>query len=176
MDTAVWTEIENLRRATLAELRAKFQQVFHEPTPSRHRPHLFRLIAWRLQALAEGDITERARQRALAIAHDADLRKVAPGDFLKLGGQPFQAIPSGRNRHRLDSRLPLPGVVLSRNWKGQTILVEVLEDGFRFQNRHFSSLSAIALAVTGTRWNGLAFFGLTQSNRGKRKERVHAEN
>jgi Protein of unknown function (DUF2924) len=70
----------------------------------------------------------------------------------------------------------VPGVVLSRNWKGQTILVEVLEDGFRFRNRHFSSLSALALAVTGTRWNGLAFFGLTQSNRRKRKERVHAEN
>src|SRR5580704_13908021 len=116
MDTAVLTEIENLRRATLAELRAKFQQVFHEPTQSRHRQHLFRLIAWRLQVLAEGDITERARQRALAIAHDADLRKLAPGDFLKLAGEPFQAIPSGRNRHRLDSRLPLPGVVLSRNW------------------------------------------------------------
>jgi len=175
MDTAVLIEIENLRRATLAQLRATFQQVFHEPTRSRHRQHLFRLIAWRLQALAEGDLTDRARTRALAIAHDVDLRKVAPRDFLKLGGEPIQPTPSGRNRHRLDSRLPLPGVVLSRNWRGQTILVEVLEDGFRYQNRHFSSLSAIAFAVTGTRWNGLAFFGLTQSNRGKRKERVHAE-
>jgi hypothetical protein len=104
------------------------------------------------------------------------LRKVAPRDFLKLGDEPIQPTPNGRNRHRLDSRLPLPGVVLSRNWRGQVILVEVLEDGFRYQNRHFSSLSAIALAITGTRWNGLAFFGLTQSNRGKRKERVHAEN
>src|ERR1051325_4203970 len=106
MDTAVLTEIENLRRATLAELRAKFQQVFHEPTRSRHRQHLFRLIAWRLQALAEGDLTDRARTRALAIAHDADLRKVAPRDFLKVGGEPIQPTPSARNRYRLARHLP----------------------------------------------------------------------
>src|ERR1044071_3211868 len=116
MDTAVLIEIENLRRATLAQLRATFQQVFHEPTRSRHRQHLFRLIAWRLQALAEGDLTDRARTRALAIAHDADLRKVAPPDFLKLGGEPIQPIPSGRNRPRLVSRLPFPARVTSPQW------------------------------------------------------------
>jgi Protein of unknown function (DUF2924) len=175
MDTAVLTEIESLRRATVSELRAKFLQVFHEPTVSRHRQHLFRLIAWRLQALAEGDLSERARKRALAIARDADLRRVAPHDFLKLAGQPVQATPSGRSRHRLDSRLPLPGVVLRRQWKGQTILVEVLEDGFRCQDRHFSSLSAIALAITGTRWNGLAFFGLTRPSRRPLKEQPGAQ-
>ena len=64
MDTAVLMEIENLRRATLADLRDKFREVFQEPTRSRHREHLFRRIAWRLQALAEGDLSERARRRA----------------------------------------------------------------------------------------------------------------
>jgi hypothetical protein len=56
----------------------------------------------------------------------------------------------------------LPGTVLSRKWKGRTILLEVLAKGFRFENRQYSSLSAIAVAITGTRWNGLAFFGLTR--------------
>jgi hypothetical protein len=59
MDTAFLMEIENLRRATLADLRSKFSELFQEPTRSRHREHLFRRIAWRLQALAEGDLTER---------------------------------------------------------------------------------------------------------------------
>ena len=92
---------------------------------------------------------------------------------------PWAANPSGRlgnrNRREPDSRLPLPGALLSRQWKGRNILVEVLAEGFRYENRHYPSLSAIAVAVTGTRWNGLAFFGLTRPAGGQRKERRHAE-
>ena len=82
MDNGVLMEIEKLRRASLASLRVKFREVFQEEARTRHREHLFRRIAWRLQALAEGDLTERARARANEIAQDADLRKVAPRDFL----------------------------------------------------------------------------------------------
>ena len=175
MDTAVLMEIENLRRASLAALREKYREVFQEETRCRHREHLFRRIAWRLQALAEGDLSERARGRAHEIAQDADLRMVAPRDFFNVGGQRVQTAPGDRNRREQDSRLPLPGTLLSREWKGRTILVEVLAKGFRYENRHYSSLSAIAVAVTGTRWNGLAFFGLTRPARGERKERPGAE-
>src|SRR5579863_8571868 len=174
MDTAVLMEIENLRRATLADLRSKFRELFQEPTRSRHREHLFRRIAWRLQALAEGDLTDRAFRKAHEIARDADLRKVAPRDFLRVDGERVQTTQSARNHRPSDSRLPLPGVVLTRKWKGRTILVEVLADGFRYENRDYSSLSAIAVAITGTRCNGLAFFGLTRSTGGKRKEQRHA--
>ena len=73
-----------------------------------------------------------------------------------------------------DSRLPLPGTLLKREWKSQTILVEVLAEGFRYDNQHYPSLSAIAVAITGTRWNGLAFFGLTRTVGETRKERQHA--
>ena len=68
-----------------------------------------------------------------------------------------------------------PGSLLSRKWKGRTILVEVLAKGFRFEDRHYRSLSAIAVAITGTRWNGLAFFGLTRPVRRERKESVRAQ-
>jgi hypothetical protein len=175
MDTAVLMEIENLRRASLAGLREKFREVFQEETQSRHREHLFRRIAWRLQALAEGDLSERARGRASQLAQDADLRMIAPRDFFTVNGERVQTKPGGRSQRQTDSRLPLPGVVLNRKWKGRTILVEVLTEGFRYENRHYSSLSAIAVAVTGTRWNGLAFFGLTRPAGGERKERRHAE-
>jgi hypothetical protein len=145
----------------LAGLREKFREVFHEETSSRHREHLFRRIAWRLQALAEGDLTERAITRAKEIAQDADLRKVAPEGFFSLEGKPIQTTPGDRNRRQQDGRLPLPGAMLRRKWKGRTILVEVLAKGYRYENQQYTSLSAVALAVTGTRWNGLAFFGLT---------------
>jgi hypothetical protein len=175
MDTTVLMEIENLRRASLAALREKYGEVFEEEARSRHREHLFRRIAWRLQALAEGDLSERARGRAQQIARDADLRTVAPRDFFTVGGETVRMTRGGQNRREQDSRLPLPGALLSRKWKGRNILVEVLAEGFRYENRHYPSLSAIAVAVTGTRWNGLAFFGLTRPVSGERKERSCAQ-
>jgi len=175
VDTAVLMEIENLRRASLAGLRQKYREVFQEETRCRHREHLFRRIAWRLQVLAEGDLSKRARERANEIAQDADLRTVAPRDFFLVGGERVRTTRGDQNRREQDSRLPLPGALLTRKWKGRTILVEVLAKGFRYENQCYASLSAIALALTGTRWNGLAFFGLTRPAGGERKERVHAK-
>jgi hypothetical protein len=136
LETALLMEIEKLRRASLAALRDKHREVFQEETRCRHREHLFRRIAWRLQALAEGDLSERARERASQIARDADLRMVAPRDFFTVGGQQVRTTPGEGNRRPSDSRLPLPGTLLSRKWKGRSILVEVLAEGFRFENRH----------------------------------------
>ena len=175
MNSAVLMEVEKLRRATLAGLREKYREVFQEETRSRHREHLFRRIAWRLQALAEGDLSERARGRAREIARDADLRTVGPPDFFTISGESVRTTPGNRNRRQQDDRLPLPGALLTRQWKGRTLLVEVLKDGFRYENQHYSSLSAIAVAITGTRWNGLAFFGLTRPAGEERKEATHAE-
>jgi hypothetical protein len=170
--TEVLMEIEKLRRASLAALREKYREVFREETQCRHRQHLFRRVAWRLQALAEGGLSERAHKRAQEIARDADLRIIAPKDFLVVGGERIEAIAGGRNRRQLDRRIPIPGTILRREWKGRTILVEVLQDGFCYEGRHYCSLTAIAVAVTGTRWNGLAFFGLTDKSP---KERTHAK-
>ena len=174
MNTAVLREMESLRRASLAELRKKYQEVFQEETRCTHREHLFRRIAWRLQALAEGDLSERARGRAHQIAQDSDLRINAPRDFFTVGGERVQTT-GDQNRRQQDRRLPLPGALLTRKWKGRTIVVEVLAKGFRYENRSYSSLSAIATALTGTRWNGLAFFGLTCPVRRMRKERRRAK-
>ena len=175
MKTEVLMEIEKLRRASLSALQQKHREVFEEETHCRNRQHLFRWIAWRLQALEEGDLTQRARQRASDIARDADLRKTAPRDFLLTGGQQVEAISGDRNGRQQDNRLPLPGTLLTREWKGKTILVEVLAEGFRYENQCYPSLSAIAVAVTGTRWNGLAFFGLTRPVGKKRKEQQNAQ-
>ena len=71
-------EIEELSRITVSQLRQKYLEVFGEETRSNHRQFLFRRIAWRIPALAEGGLSERARRRALEIANDADLRIRAP--------------------------------------------------------------------------------------------------
>jgi hypothetical protein len=175
VDRSVLLEVEKLRRANVAGLRERYREVFGEETRSRHREHLFRRIAWRLQARAEGDLSARARQRAQEIADDAHLRKNAPADFFTLAGEHIETIPGERTQRKQDRRLPMAGSLLTREWKGRTILVEVLTQGFRYEDRLFSSLSAIATEITGTRWNGLAFFGLTRPVSKKQKERRPAE-
>ena len=160
MDKAIMIEVEILRRASVAGLQEKYRELFQEKARSRHRQHLFRKIVWRLQALAEGELSERARARAREIANDADLRILAPRDFFSVSGQPVEIIPGNQGKKRNDPRLPMVGTMLRRSWKGRTILVEVLPKGFRYENRQYPSLSNIAFEITGTRWNGFAFFGL----------------
>ena len=75
---AMRKEIEELSRMTVGQLREKYLEVFGEESRSNHKQFLFRRIAWRIQALAEGGLSERARRRALEIANDADLRIRAP--------------------------------------------------------------------------------------------------
>ena len=71
-------EIEELSRMTVGQLRQKYSVVFGEESRSNHKQFLFRRIAWRIQANAEGGLSERARRRALEIANDSDLRIRAP--------------------------------------------------------------------------------------------------
>ena len=78
METAMRKEIDELSRMTVGQLRLKYLEAFGEESRSNHKQFLFRRIAWRIQALAEGGLSERARRRALEIANDADLRIRAP--------------------------------------------------------------------------------------------------
>jgi len=150
-------EIEALRSQKTKALQARYHQLFGEESPSCNRNHLFRRIAWRLQALEMGDLTERARQRALLLSHDVDLRLRAPRDFWKAVDHRENQPPDTPER---DPRLPRVGTILRRTYRGQLVEVEVLEDGFQYNGQHYASLSSIASAATGTRWNGFAFFGL----------------
>ena len=78
VETAMRKEIDELSRMTVSQLRREYLDVFGEESRSNHKQFLFRRIAWRIQALAEGGLSERARRRALEIANDADLRIRAP--------------------------------------------------------------------------------------------------
>jgi hypothetical protein len=163
----VWKEIEQLRRATVAELRTKYLELFGQPSRSNHKQFLFRRVAWRLQALAYGELSERARQRALAVAQDVDLRIKAPGHLVGKPQQVLQPTVKSRSKVGRDRRLPDPGSVLQREFRGQIVVVQVLPEGFQYQDRFYKSLSAIARQVTGTAWNGFDFFRLVLKGPGE---------
>src|SRR3954454_20045927 len=160
MNAAVEKEISSLRELKIRDLKVRYRELFGEESSSFNHAHLFRRIAWRLQALAEGDLSQRARERALELAADPDLRLRAPHRFRE---RLERAQDSEPNAGR-DLRLPPVGAELVREYKGRTIRVKVVEDGFEYQGRKYSSLSGIASRVTGTRWNGFSFFGLTKRN------------
>ena len=148
------TEIAALPRLRVSELRAKFASVFGEPTPSHNKVWLVKRIAWRLQALAEGGLSERARRRAAELVQEADLRLSAPPDG------PAPSEPPALVRWPVDARLPRPGTILTRRYKGRTLQVEVLEHGWAYDGQVYRSLSAVAKAVTGSHCNGFLFFRL----------------
>jgi hypothetical protein len=152
------SEIAALPRLCVSELRVKFAEVCGELTPSHNKVWLVKRIAWRLQARAEGDLSERARRRAAELVADADLRLSAPpadADSTKDKKPATLRIPT-------DDRLPRPGTILTRRYKGRTLQVEVLEHGFAFEGKTYRSLSAVAKAVTGAHCSGHFFFGLTE--------------
>jgi Protein of unknown function (DUF2924) len=162
MAHTVVAAIEQLRTLNVIALQKKYQQIFGDASKSSNKQYLFRRIAWRLQANAEGGLSERACHRAVQIADEADLRTRAPKGFLS-AQVPASAISSVEHAqaHR-DIRLPASGSLLTRRLNDRQIVVKVLAEGFEFESRHYRSLSAIAREVTGTRWNGLLFFGLAE--------------
>ncbi|MBD3334314.1 MAG: DUF2924 domain-containing protein [Candidatus Eisenbacteria bacterium] len=148
-------QIEALEDLTVAELRERYAEVFGEETRSRHKTFLRKRIAWRLQANEEGGLLERALRRARELANEADLRLLAPRGRTE----------THRFRTSHDRRLPMPGAVITREYRGRTVSVTILDDGFEYEGELYRSLTAIAKAVTGTHWNGFLFFGLGERSR-----------
>lgn len=151
-------EVASLKRMTVKELRSRYVEVFGEATRSGNKDWLWKRIAWRMQANAEGGLTERARRRAKELAGDADMRLRPP----TATPAPSPESTTQRAKVNFGDRAGelIPGAVLTRPYKGRTITVTVLDHGFEFEGEVYRSLSAIAKAITGSHWNGNYFFGL----------------
>lgn len=162
MNLNVEKELAALRRMSVGELRMRYAEVFGDATRSRHKQWLIKRILWRMQALAEGDLSERARQRAEELANDADLRLRPPRTPATPSQTDAVQVRADRN-----SRLPPPGSILTRPYKGETLQVKVLPQGFEYEGEVHKSLSAVAKAITGSHCNGYLFFRLG----GKRRDR-----
>jgi hypothetical protein len=155
-------ELARLERMTIPELRRRYLEVFGEEASSHNKVSLVRRLAWRLQSLAEGGLSERAQRRAQELANDADIRMKAPTTLALPEPAPerttMQAV-----RFQSDDRLPPPGTIISRKYKGQTLQVKVLPQGFEYAGEVYASLSAVAKAITGSHCNGFLFFKLNRN-------------
>jgi hypothetical protein len=163
MELNVHKEVAALQRLGAKQLRGRYAEVFGETTTANNKIWLIRRIAWRLQALAEGDLTERARRRAEELGNDADLRMNPPRP--NVADAP-RATPAAVLPLR-DARLPPVGSLLVRKYRGQTLQVRVLADGFEFEGDVHASLSAVAKAITGSHCNGYLFFQITGKGGGR---------
>ena len=135
-------EITRLRDLDVGELRNRWHAVFGRPAPPHVPRHLlFRVMAYRLQAVRFGDLDSESQR------------------LLDHSGSPEKAGQSAVDlvRRIADVR---PGTVLGREWNGRMQRVTVRADGFAWNGKTYPSLSKAAFAITGTRWNGPKFFGL----------------
>jgi Protein of unknown function (DUF2924) len=165
MHVNVAKELAALEAMTVAELRAKYAQVFGEETRVGNKAWLVKRIIWRLQALAEGDLSERARRRAAELAQDADLR-LSPPRAAQGSSVPGSRNGKANHRNLADRYLPLPGTILTRWYKGQALQVQVQRQGFEYEGRVYKSLSAVAKAITGSHTSGHLFFRQALAGRG----------
>jgi hypothetical protein len=137
-------EIARLRGLDIGELRARWHTVFRRRAPPHLPRHLlFRILAYRLQADRLGEL-------------DTDSRRLLG----RIGWGPAERIDrlvADLNRSRTELR---PGTLLTREWDGHLQRVMVLADGFAWNGKTYRSLSQVAFAMTGSRWNGPRFFGL----------------
>jgi hypothetical protein len=149
--TSVEDEIAHLRGLDLGGLRARWQGVFRRPAPAHLTRHLlFAVIAYRLQADRVGDLDHATLQ-------------VLDRTAAKEAGPAMSARLASFDQKRTELT---PGTVLVREWDRQSQRVMVLADGFAWNGQTYDSLSKVALAITGTRWNGPRFFGLRDKDDG----------
>jgi phosphatidylserine/phosphatidylglycerophosphate/cardiolipin synthase-like enzyme len=137
-------EIARLRGLDIGELRARWHTVFRRRAPPHLTRHLlFRILAYRLQAYRLGEL-------------DVDSRRLL--DRIGSGSaEGINRLVAELNRSRTELR---PGTLLTREWDGHLQRVMVLADGFSWNGKTYGSLSKVAFAMTGSRWNGPRFFGL----------------
>ena len=150
-DDSLIREMMAVRKLSMEELRARYLKVFGEESKSRNKDYLFKRIAYRLQELKHGGLTEAARARAEVLAEQAPVRRRMPP------GAAAELVRATRPR---DPRLPPAGTVLHRTFNGIEHEVTVLDDSFEYQGERFTSLSVLAGKIAGTRWNGYGFFHL----------------
>ncbi|MGE0627599.1 MAG: DUF2924 domain-containing protein [Hyphomicrobiaceae bacterium] len=142
MTDTVLAQLAALKTAPIGVLKQKWRDLFESEPPPYNRRFLEHRLAYRIQELAYGGLKPETMRRLRELAEDLD------------GGK------AEVRRRRADHDRPISGTRLIREYQGVEHCVTVRDDGFEYQGRPYKSLSAIARAITGTRWNGRVFFGL----------------
>lgn len=148
-DGSVVAQLVALKRMTVVELKTKWENLFGAPAPNNSRSYLELRLGYRIQELTLGGLSRETRRTLDLLADEIDGK-------------------IGRKSIIADSRNPVVGTRLVREWGGVEHTVTVIKDGFDWQGQKFKSLSAAARAITGTQWNGYRFFGLREARRDER--------
>ena len=143
----VLARLAALKAMSVNELKAEWQTLFDAPAPNNSRNFLEGRLAYRIQELTYGGPDKQTRRLLDLLADEVE------GTLT-------------RKAQIADPRNPVVGTKLIREWDGVAHTVTVLKDGFDWDGRRYKSLSAVARAITGTRWNGYRFFGLRERKRG----------
>jgi len=157
MDEKISQQIQTLKDARLPQIQARYKELFNgvEP-PSNNKPYLIKKIAYRLQEMAEGGLSDETKTRIIDLIDKYDpINNKALRPQVVSAGKNVVSIPFMR-----DKRLPIPGSVIQKKYKDQDIHVKVLDKGFEYNDKYYKSLSAIAFELTGAHWNGFSFFNL----------------
>jgi hypothetical protein len=149
--STITAQVRALQTMPAAQLVARFTELFGKAPRSRNVAWLRREVAWKLQERKLGGLSERAKARLDELVARIDL---------PLGATtPPRPRPTPKPTSN-DTAMPVPGTVLTREWRGQQLRVEVRDDGFIWNGTPFRSLSAVAKAITGATWSGALFFNL----------------
>jgi hypothetical protein len=147
--TSAEDEIAHLRGLDLNELRSRWRSVLQRPAPDHLPRHLlFAIIAYRIQAERLGDLDHETEQ----VLHRTDAKDTGATISARL-------VSFDQKRTELT-----PGTVLVRDWDRKSQRVMVMADGFAWNGKTYDSLSKVAFAITGTKWNGPRFFGLREKD------------
>jgi hypothetical protein len=138
---SVLARVAALKAMPIPALKQQWRELFETEPPPYNRRFLEHRLAYRIQELAYGGLKPETIKRLKGIAEDLD-----GGDLMR--------------RRQLANDRPIAGTRLIREWQGVEHCVTVRDADFDYQGRPYRSLSAVARAITGTRWNGLIFFGL----------------
>jgi len=145
----VLQQVAELNDMGLSRLRERWRELFDSAPPSYGRAMMMKRLAYRIQEMAYGGLNGEVRDQMARILHGAG--------FDDMGRKGCVKKQTG----------PVPGTLLIREWKGGRHEVAALENGFEYRGRRFRSLSAVAFHITGTKWNGPAFFGLRENGGSK---------
>jgi hypothetical protein len=141
MTASVLAQLAALKGLPTPDLKRRWRDLFDTEPPPYNRRFLESRLAYRIQELAYGGLKPETVERLEAMAEDLD------------GGDPAKRRRTAKDR-------PVAGTRLIREWQGIEHCVTVLDEAYEYRGRPYQSLSAIARAITGTRWNGWVFFGL----------------
>ena len=150
MKDDILARILALKTVSLPELQNEYSALYDvKKAPSNNKTYLWQRIAYRIQELEYGSLPEEAKDKAKEMAKEYD---------------PInnKALRNGANKCGIsrDRRLPLPGTIITKNYKGADIRVKILEKGFEYNGKVYRSLTSIAKAVTGSHWNGYLFLNM----------------